>query len=146
MKIYCGGKPVKKKPLEPVIPAGQLVNKLGAYLYRHIDLAVKFEKKANMYDVYIVVLYEIPKEIIKKYNITDKKYLDVNEMMIDINITTYQNKIRVNTIEVTPEEQTLGFDLFPPEKLQDLNTALELIMAKVQKRVEKWFEGWDFVF
>lgn len=45
-----------------------------------------------------------------------------------------------------PEEETLGFDLFAPEKLVDLNAAYELIMSKVHKRIERRFADFDFVF
>lgn len=146
MNIYCGTKPGKAKPEKPVVEAGQMVNKIGNYLYNHIDGAFKFEKKANMYEIYFLVLYEIPKEFLRKYNITDEKYNKLFEMNININVTTYQNKIRVNTISMDPEEETLGFDLFPPEKLVDLNKAYELIMSKVHRRIEKRFSDFDFVF
>ena len=124
----------------------QLVNKLGKYMYRHLDGAFKIENTTNMCDVYVTVLYAIPREIIELYKIYDPKYSDVNEMIIDINITTYQNKIRVDTIEKTPEEKTLGFDLFPPEKLLDLNKALELVYSKVCRRIEKEFDDFEFLF
>jgi hypothetical protein len=125
---------------------GQLVNKLGKFMYKHLDGAFKIENTANMCDVYVTVLYAIPREIIELYKIYDPKYSDVNEMTIDINITTYQNKIRVDTIEKTPEEKTLGFDLFPPEKLLDLNKALELVYSKVCRRIEKEFDDFEFLF
>ncbi len=128
------------------LQANQLINKIGNYLYRHIDSAYKFEKKANMYEVYFTVFYEIPEEIRRIYKLSEPEYAKVNEMNINLNITTYQNKIRVDTIEVTPEEATLGFDLFPPEKLQDLNSALELVMDKVQRRIQRRFKDFEFIF
>ena len=128
------------------LQANQLVNKLGNYLYRHIDSAYKIDKTRNTCDVYVTVLYQIPQDIIDLYKLYEPKYAGTNEMNINISITTYQNKIRVDTIEVTPEEKTLGFDLFPPEKLQDLNTALELIYRKVCRRIEKEFEDFEFIF
>ena len=142
--IYGGG--AKKPSVKPVIDPGQLVNKVGNFLYNHLDGAYKFSKKANEYDVYVNVIYQIPPEILDKYGITDPKYAELKEMQIDLNITTYQNKIRVNTITITPEEETVGFDLFPPEKLQDLNDALQLIRDKVTRRLEKRFEDYVFIF
>lgn len=126
--------------------ANQLVNKVGNYLYRHIDGAFKIAKTTNICDVYITVFYQIPPSIIELYKLYEPKYADINEMVINISITTYQNKIRVNTIEVTPEEKTIGFDLFPPEKLEDLNTALKLIYTKVCRRIEREFEDFEFIF
>ena len=129
-----------------MLQPGQLVNKLGRFMYKHLDGAFKLENTANMCDVYITVLYAIPRDIIELYKLYEPKYSEVNEMTIDINITTYQNKIRVDTIEVTPEEATLGFDLFPPEKLEDLNKALQLVYGKVCKRIQKRFEDFEFLF
>lgn len=131
---------------EIMLQPGQLVNKLGRFMYKHLDGAFKIENTANMCDVYITVLYAIPRDIIELYKLYEPKYSEVNEMTIDINITTYQNKIRVDTIEVTPEEATLGFDLFPPEKLEDLNKALQLVYGKVCKRIQKRFEDFEFLF
>lgn len=151
MKIFCKSKSqsVKKgkpKSLQPVIPAGQLVNKVGKYIYKHLDGAFKYKVTGNTNDVYITVLYAIPANLVKKFNLTEDKYKDVHEMTLDLNITTYSNKIRVNIIEISPEEKTIGYDLYPPEKLQDLLQARELIFDKVKKRICKEYEDWDFIF
>ena len=140
--IINASKHAKNNYTEPVIPAGQLVNILGKYLYKHLDGAYKFEKGSNMCDVYVTVLFSIPADIARKY----KLKAGVNEMTLDLNITTYQNKIRLNITEITPEECTIGFDTFPPEKLQNLNDALNLVYEKVKKRVSKRYEDWDFIF
>lgn len=140
--IIQASKHAKNNYVDPVIPAGQLVNKIGKYIYKHLDGAYKFEKTPNVCDVYITVLYSIPANIAKTYNID----AELHEMTLNLNITTYQNKIRVNIIEMTPEECTIGFDVFPPEKLQDLNDALDLIYEKVKKRISKRYEDWDFIF
>ena len=128
------------------LQGGQLVNAVGNYLYRHIDSAFKFEKKPNMYDVYFTVFYEIPEQVRRAYQLSAPEYTKTNEMIINLNVTTYQNKIRIDTIEVTPDEMTLGFDLFPPEKLDDLNKAFELVMTKIYKRIAKRFADFDFIF
>lgn len=123
--------------------AGQQVNKIGQYLYKHIDGAFKIEKTGNMCDVYFMILYEIPKLQRRFGHPEDRK---MHEMHINLNITTYQNKIRVNVIEVSPEERTLGSYVFLPEVMQDLETAKKLILDKVVKRVSKVYEDYDFVF
>ena len=128
-----------------LIPAGQQVNRLGKYLYRHLDGAFKMKKSPNMCDVYVTLLYAIPVNLVKQYRLNEEQS-KVNEMTLDLNITTYQNKVRVNIIELTPEERTLGFDVFTPEQLQDPNTALKLVYNKVKQRVSKAYEDWDFLF
>lgn len=140
--IINASKHAKNNYTEPVIPVEQLVNKVGNYLYRHLDGAYKFDKKAGVFDVYITVLFSIPADVAKVYHLD----AGINEMNLNINITSYQNKIRVNVTEITPEEVTIGFDTFPPEKLQNLNDALDLIYSRIRKRIEKRYQDWDFIF
>lgn len=135
MRILCNN----RKKLEP----GQQVNKVGQYLYKNIDGAFKIEKTGNMCDVYFMILYEVPRLQRRFGHPEDRK---LNEMHINLNITTYQNKIRVNVIEVSPEERTLGCYTFSPEVMEDLPNAKKLIYDKVVKRVAKVYEDYDFVF
>lgn len=107
-----------------------MVNRLGKYLYNHLDGAFKYKKSGNTFDIYTTLLYELKEEYGGAKN-------DVREMTLNINITTYQNKIRVNTIEVTPDEMTLGYDLLKPELLDDLDAAQSVIMTKVHKHIDK---------
>ena len=55
-------------------------------------------------------------------------------------------QIRVNVIEVSPDERTLGSYVFNPEELVDLESAKKRILDKVVKRVSKVYEDYDFVF
>lgn len=86
-----------------------------------------------MCDVYIMLLYAEPGSN------------DVQEMILDINITTYQNKIRINIIEVTPKERTLGFDLYTSEEMMNLQEASKKIYQKILKRVYRAYEDFDFL-
>lgn len=86
-----------------------------------------------MCDVYIMLIYAEPESN------------DVQEMILDINITTYQNKIRINIIEVTPKERTIGFDLYTSEEMMNLQEASKKIYQKILKRVYKAYEDFDFL-
>ena len=70
----------------------------------------------------------------------------MHKMKIDINITNDENKIRVNVIEISPKERTLGCYVFSPEVMDDLENAKKLILDKVVKRVSKVYEEYDFLF
>lgn len=133
MKILC----VKQN--QPQMPASQQVNRVGKYLYKHLDGAYDYKKSGNMYDVYCTLLYQLKPEFGGEVN-------DVKEMTIDINITTYQNKLRINTIEMTPKERTLGFDLMKPEELIDLQKAMEIIIWKVGNRIRKAYKDYIILF
>lgn len=127
-----------------MIAASKLVNQLGKYLYKHIDGAYEYEKSPNTFDIYMTVYYQVPQ-------LSDKPgrgitYSDIYEMDLNLNLTTYSNKIRMNIIEISPEEQTVGFDVIPPEKLEDLPAAQNLILSRVEKRLRKYFDGYEFLF
>ena len=133
MKIYI------KSAVQNQIPASKQVNRVGKYLYNHLDGAFKYHISGNMYDVYCTLLYQLKPECGGEIN-------DVHEMTIDINITTYQNKIRINTIEMTPEERTLGYDLMKPEDMVDLKQAQEIILWKVGNRIRKAYKDYLILF
>lgn len=140
MKILC--------KTELKIESGQAVKKIAKHLYKNLSGAYKFTTGSNTCDVYFLLYYEIPK-LNKLIGPAENKedYNAVHEMRINLNITTYQNKIRVNLIEITPEERTIGFDLYKPEIIQeDIIKARELIWSRVQKRISKAYENYDFVF
>ena len=121
-------------------PTGSaLVNKIGSYIYKHLDGAFKYSKDRNTYDVYVTLLYELKEEYGGIKN-------DVQEMTINISITTYQNKIRVNTIEVTPQARTLGFDLFKIEDMYDMELAMSIIKHKVNRRIQRAYEHYNILF
>lgn len=133
MKILCAA----NKPTQ--IPASQQVNRVGKYLYKHLDGAYEYHKSGNMYDVYCTLLYELKEEFGGTKN-------DVKDMTININITTYQNKLRINTIEMTPQERTLGFDLMKPEELIDLQEAMNIIKKKVGNRIRRAYKNYIILF
>lgn len=123
---------------------GQWVNKVGKYLYNNLDGAFKFKKSVNMYDVYITLLYQLKEE--DRDPDKGNEYNDVHEMTLDLNVTTYQNKLRINVIEDDKNERTIGHFVVSEEKLQDLESAKDLIYNKVIKQVSKAYEGFDFIF
>ena len=126
------------------IPANLQVNRLGKYLYRHIDSAYKFKTSSNTCDVYMTVYYQVP--YLPDRPGGKKTYSDVMEMKLDISITTYQNKIRVNILEISPEETTIGFDLYHPDLVQDLPSLTEVVLDKIEKRVSNRYKDYEFMF
>lgn len=123
---------IQKYRSNDTIPASKQITRIGKYLYNHIDGAYKFSSGSNSYDVYIVISY-------KDSSNEDK------ELNLDLNLTTYQNKIRMNIIALDPQEQTVGSDVFKPEEVQNLEAAYQKILQKVYKRIEKAFPDFEFV-
>lgn len=137
MKIFC-------KNTQLPMPANQQVKRVGKYLYKNIDGAFTFKSSSNTFDIWFTLLYQLPR--LQRIPGKGKEYNDVHEMTVNINITTYQNKIRVNTIEVTPQARTLGFDVFKPEELTNLAEAKELILDKIRHRIHKAYIEYDILF
>lgn len=126
------------------LSANQQVNRVGKFLYKHIDGAFNYKKSSNMYDLYMTILYQLPVESQDKSK--GEEFNDLHEMTLDINVTTYLNKVRINIIEMTPEEKTIGYDLYEPEKLEDLVKASEIILKKIHKRISREFREYEFLF
>lgn len=136
MRIYCSS--------NNFIPANSYVNKVGKYLYNHIDSAYKFKTSSNMYDVYMVVYYQIP--YLPDRPGGDITYSDIQEMRIDINITTYLTKLRINLIQMTPDERTLDHFTIDVEKVSDIRMIFSKILDRIQKKLIKMYEGYEFIF
>lgn len=101
------------------LQGGQVVKKVGSYLYRHLDSAYNYKNSANSYDVYIYV-----------YHKNDK-------IDLDINITTYADKIRINITEISPEEKTIGQIILSYKR--DLNDFLQLTYNKIITKLDKYY-------
>jgi hypothetical protein len=52
----------------------------------------------------------------------------------------------VNTIEVTPQARTLGFDLFKIEDMYDMELAMSIIKHKVSRRIQRAYEHYNILF
>ena len=107
-----------------------------------------------MFDLYTLVLYEIPHELITKYHIEEDKYKQVYEMVININLTGYDQKIRVNLIETSPDEVTIGSKTFDLEKLRKSNPdqqtyfsiIKDMIFDYLIRRLEHRYQDYDFIY
>lgn len=115
------------------LQANEQVNKIGKYLYKHIDGAYKISFSVNTCDVYMFMYYQA-------------EGMDMNEMRFDLSITTYQNKIRVNILEITDMERCIGQDIYRPEELENLELARNKIYNNVVKHISKTYSEYEFVF
>lgn len=129
--------------MKTYLPLSQVVNKLGKYLYKNIDSAEKMMFASNMCDIIFTAYYQLPPEL--QDNSKGDHYNDIHVMKLDLNITTYQNKIRINIIEISPEEVTIGYDLYADEVVNDLENAKKRILQKVEKRIQKFYRDRNFL-
>ena len=127
-----------------LLPASKAVKELGRYLYKNIDSAYDQTSSGNMYDIYMTVYYQVPEYMQVPW--MDEQYNDLQEMNILLNLTTYQNKIRINILVNDENEKTLGYYLLSPETLHDIEKAKSTILKIVKKRLNKEFEDYEFIF
>lgn len=126
-----------------ILNVSQLINKVGKYIKKNIDGAYSIKFSPNMVDVYITVYYEIP-----EYNdVGEKKtYSDLHDMDFNLNITTYQNKLRFNVITMDEYERTLGHFVIKPDRLHDMYEVKREVEEKVVNILNGVFEGYEFIF
>lgn len=130
----------------------QEVNTLGKWLYRNLDGAFKFKKSSSQYNIWFLVLYEVPLEIRERYDL-DESYDDVNEMVINLSLVTYKNasnskksKIRVNLIEESPDELTVGSKIYNLDFFNDYYELRDNLVNYLIVRLNKHYEGYDFIY
>ena len=120
---------------DKLLDLGQQVNRVGKYLYRHIDGAYKIKFSPVTCDIYFTMYYQIPQE-----KDTFK------ELNLDINITTYQKKLRINVTELDANEKTICQIILSPGQIEDLNQLYRDVYLKIQIAVAKEFSEFDFVY
>ena len=124
---------------------GQLVNKLGEYLYKNIDSAYTFKKSPGSYDIHLEVYYQIP--IYPKHPQDKITYEDkIETMKILLSLTHYDNKIRVNIIELGEYEPTIAHKTYKIDELSDLVKARTVILNLIQTKLTSYFKDYEFLF
>lgn len=117
------------------IDPSQLVNRLGKYLYKHIDSAYKITYRPSTVDIYMYMYYQ-------EHDVADS----MQQINFIVNIATYAKKIRVNVIEDTEMENTIGHQVFWPDELKDLPEAQKKIYDMVCHAVEREYSDYDFIY
>lgn len=125
------------------LPLNKAIKTISQYLYRNIDSAYDLKHSSNMSDVYMTVYYQVP----RLYQVPGRRdgYNDLHEMNIDINITTYANKIRMNITQISPEERTIGQLIIDGNDI-DVDKIKKRTLSYIQGRLKKEYEGYDFIF
>lgn len=127
--------PTKRIKIHASSNSGSIVNKVGKYLKNNIDGAYKIKFSPMECEVTMRMYYQVPGEP----DTTD-------EMQFLLNITSYQNKVRVNITEDTAMEKSIGQVILTPEELNNLTLAKRKILSKVKRFIEKEYSEYDFIY
>ena len=124
----------------------QQIIKIGKYLYKHLDGAIRQKSSGNTYDVNFLVLYQLPR-LMQVPGRQAEGYNDMHEMILNINLTTYANKIRMNVTEISPNEKTLGHIVIDDEDmLSDLASLRKYALNRIHRWLYKEYEAYEFLF
>ena len=115
--------------------SGSQINKIGKYLYKHIDGSFKIAFNAMECDVWMRMYYQ-----------EFDKPETLDEMHFDINITSYQNKIRINITEDTNLEKTIGQIILSESEVSNLELARKKILNRIKKFIDKEYSDYEFIY
>lgn len=108
--------------------AGAYVNKLGKYLNQELDGAYKIKFSPMECNVYIEMLFEIP----------DNRE-SYGEIKFDISIVSYQNKLRINIIEISQSEKTVGQIILTEADLANMSDLAD-VKVRIKKSINKYLQ------
>lgn len=118
----------------------QQINQIGKYIYHNIDGAISYKTKPNKSIVTFLMYFQYDPDKVGKSDI------DLQEIKIEIDITTYNNKVRVDIIELDPNERTLGYYLYSPESTDDMKYMKDDILNKLNKRIRKFYGQFLYLY
>ena len=113
----------------------QDVNRVAKYIYKHTDGAYSIKFGANFADVYMRVFYH-----------TGNSDDPVQEMKLDINLTSYSGKIRYNVTELTIMENTFLHGTIEMKSADQLEEVRKAIYNRIVRAIQEEFAEYDFIF
>lgn len=123
------------------MPSGsKLVNIIGKSLYNYIESAFEYKSSANMYDVYFTVLYQVIEDL------RDEDDTEIHDIVVNINVTTYDNYIRVNIYTDENPNQLIAFNKYDIRRYNSIKKIVEDIYRNTLARIDKFFYLYDFIF
>lgn len=123
MKILCNSS----------TPGSKLVNQIGKKLYRKYK-GSRYSQSGNMVDIDVYMVYAHP-----------EPYAEVEDIKLNINITTYSNKIRINVIELDPQERTICTLIYDIDTLKDIDLTIDKIYKSIYNKISKLYSEYDFI-
>ncbi len=117
------------------IDLGKLVNKLGKSLKNSIDGVYAIQFMPNTCRLKMRMYYQL---------IDDSD--SFRELHLFIDITTYQNKLRINITEDTSDEQTIGQVILTQEQATNLKLVKNKVLNCIDKSIAKKFEKYDYLY
>ena len=145
MKIYAKSK-VKNDEYYNRLPLPSQVKRLGKYLKDNLAGVYDVKEPPNEYIIYDTILYQIKKSLrqeMKEYPELEGIEERVYDKNYYFNITTYQQYIRINIIQLDKYEKTVGFLRFDQKDLISLPYCKRKLLDYVKKVISKEYKGYE---
>lgn len=121
-------------------------NSCAKSLYKKLDGAYDIKIGSTTADIKSTILYQIPVEISDRYNLPKDTRDTVNEMDVRISFATYSDKLRVEVIQLAPEEYTMGFKTFNSSTFDNTQVGIQKVIKWVKSVIEKQYNGYEVLF
>lgn len=114
---------------------GRTVKKLGKSLKSELDGIYAIQFKPNTCRLKMRMYYQL----------TDNPD-SFRELHLFIDIATYQDKLRINIIEDTANEQTLGQIILTEQQANNFNDVRKKVLNCIEKSISKKYGNFDYVY
>ena len=111
------------------------VNEVAKYFQKKTDGAYSIKFGVNTVDIYMYMYYH-----------TRNAEDPIQQMNLDISMTSYDNKIRVNVTEITDLEYTFLHFTVPVKETDSMEDVRIKILERIAKGIEREYEDYDVVF
>ena len=126
-------------------PTNLLVNKVAKYLYKHIDSSEKIKFDANKADVIFCIYFQEVTRTKSSRKSEEVTFGELQEMKLDLSLTTYSNKIRCYVAEISPDETTLFFKVYDPAKFSSLEDIRIRIFKDTETKLTRLYDEYEFL-
>ena len=121
-------------------------NSCAKSLYKKLDGAYDIKTNSTTAEVKSTILYQIPAEVSDKYNLPDDTRNTVNQMDVRIDLATYSDKLRVEVVQLAPDEYTMGFKTFNSSTFDNVQKGIQKVFDWVKSTIEKQYSGYEVLF
>ncbi len=125
-----------KRIISAKLQPSQYMIQLGKYIYNNVEYCYQYKSSVNTFDCYLRVHYTIDEDLIEEGE-SSEGYIDLN-----LNLVTYQNKIRINLYELDNSYQkVIGTKILEVKDNFNVKSECDKLLKFVFKKIGKEYEG-----
>lgn len=127
-----------------MLKGSYIVNELGKYFKKHLTGSGTIKNESNLCTVKIPLLYTVKPDKEALDDCISKDIPDeMGTIIVEISITTYSDKIRVNIFN---GDLTIDHKSYPVASVDDYETECIKVLNYTKKRIIIYYPQYDFQF